>query len=524
MRIPIKVLLIQMPYNRAPREPLGLAYLAGALQRKGIQVRILCETKTVEINDQLLIEAAATYNIVGFSATTPTFDITSKAASLIKQSYPDVCIALGGYHGTMLHEYIINNHTQFDVVVRGEGEESFIDFLLRYESSQLGIPIPGVSYRFEQRIIIGPERVLIPNLQGLTPALELLPPRSEFPLFYNHISNSYVTKASLVSSRGCHKKCEFCSIIRFYGGNRVRFHSGEEILEDVKRLVSEFGVGAIQFSDDNFLTSIPRAEKIMKGISSMGRDIAIRINASVDQIICAEKLFPAFIEYGLSVVEIGIENFSQPVLDRYQKGIQVSDNIKALSLLNKLNIRTFVDFILFDPWTNLAELEDNLNVFKNDFPWDIPYQKIIYNSLGLFPGTPIFDRAIESKLYTGNPDFFPQPIFRDDDIDEIYAFLQLARKEGDTLIKESKERKQSCAESEKNPSVSDEGSAKQTQIHTFFSKLQDRAALRMLEQVITLKKSYTRTKMPQGDLDQIKKKYLATSSHTSSDRALELEH
>lgn len=505
-----------MPYKRAPREPLGLAYLAGALQRKGIEVRILCETKTVEINDQLILEAAATCDVVGFSATTPTFERTSVTAKLVKQCYPDICVALGGYHGTMMHEYILDHHLQFDVVVRGEGEESFAEYLLRYASNQLGAPISGVSYRFEQKNIIGPERTLLPNLRDLVPALELLPPRSEFPLFYNHISNSYVTKGSLVSSRGCHKKCEFCSINKFYGGSRLRFHSEEQILEDVKRLVSEFGVGAIHFCDDNFLSSISRAENILKGISCMGLGIAIRINASVDQIIRAEKLLPAFFDYGLSMVEVGIENFSQPVLDRYQKRIKVSDNIKALKLLKEFNIKPSADFILFDPWTTIAELEDNLRVFINDFPWEIQYQGIIFNRLGLYPGTPIFDRAIESKLYTGDPDLFPQPIFRDKDIDEMYTFLQLCKKEGYLTIKESTETKPSCPKPDKDSTVCAAKSVSQSKIKSFFSQLKDRAALGLLEQVVTLKKSYTRKEMPKVELDRIKEKYLTTLSHTAS--------
>lgn len=515
MQIPIRVLLIQMPHLRAPREPLGLAYLAGALQRKGIFVRILCETKIVTLDDPLLIQSAATYDVVGFSSTTPSFEKTLLAANLIKQIYPDTCIALGGYHGTMLHDYIINHHSQFDAVIRGEGEESFTDFVIKYAFNQLGTLIPGVSYRFNNRILIGPERALIPNLHGLAPALELLPPRSEFPLFFNHISNSYITKGSLVSSRGCHKKCEFCSINKFYGGSRFRSHREMEILEDVKRLVFEFGVRAIHFCDDNFLTSISRAEKILKGISAMGLDIAIRINASVDQIIRAESLLPSFVGYGLRMVEVGIENFSQPVLDRYQKKNKVIDNIKALTLLKEFNINPSVDFILFDPWTTLEELEENIHVFKNIFPWEIPYQKICFNRLTLYPGTPIFNKVIESDLFTGDPNFFPQPKFLDKDIDEIFNFLQLCRKEGNYLSLGSMELKPSSSKFDKCTTSSDAVSVNQAQTNRFFSHLQDRAALIMLEQVSILKKSYMRKQMPQVELDIIRMKYLTTLSHTS---------
>lgn len=495
----IKVLLVQLPYKKRVREPIGLAYIASALRCKGVFVRILCETDIKEINEKLINDIAAEYDVVGFSATTPTFEASLRIARLIKESLPSVCITLGGYHGTMFHEYIMKHHSEFDVIVRGEGEDSFIEYLYRrYVLNHFDDPIPGVSHRFGEKIIIGPKRELVSNLDLLpTPAVELLPPRNEFPLFYDHISGSYVTKASLVSSRGCPGKCGFCSIINFYGSNRVRFHSAKRILDDVKKVISDLGVRAIHFSDDNFLASIPRAERIMKGISELGLNVLIKFSARADQIIRAEKLFPAFIEYGLRMVEVGIENFSQTVLDRYQKGVTVEENVRALSLLAEFKIQAVVDFIMFDPWTSLKELEDNLNVFKNNFPPGFPYRSIIFNYLMLLPGTPLFDRAIESKLYTGDPYCYPKLIFQNTDVEDIYTFLRLCKKKSNSLIKELQEKKTT-----KEPTI------ELTQKSNFLSFLQHRDALSMLEQVIIIKKAYVSNKMPQVELDRILKNYL----------------
>jgi radical SAM superfamily enzyme YgiQ (UPF0313 family) len=235
----------------------------------------------------------------------------------------------------------------------------------------------------------------------------------------------------------------------------------------------------------------------MKGISELGLNVLIKFNARADQIIRAEKLFPTFYEYGLRMVEVGIESFSQTVLDRYQKGVTVEENVRALSLLAEFKIQPVVDFIMFDPWTTLKELEDNLYIFKNNIPWAFPYRITIFNYLMLLPGTSLFDRAIESKLYTGDPYCYPKLIFQDTDVEDIYTFLQLCRKVGNSLIKELQEKK-----------TTKESTIELTQKSNLVSILQHRAALSMLEKVIILKKAYERNKMPQVELDRIQKNYL----------------
>ena len=66
---------------------------------------------------------------------------------------------------------------------------------------------------------------------------------------------------------------------------------------------------------------------------------------------------------------VGIENFSQPELDRFNKGITVATNIEFLDTLwrwkeeygEALDLgHTAFGFILFSPWTTMQDLETNL--------------------------------------------------------------------------------------------------------------------------------------------------------------------
>jgi hypothetical protein len=95
---------------------------------------------------------------------------------------------------------------------------------------------------------------------------------------------------------------------------------------------------------------------------------------------------------------VGIENFSQPELDRFNKGITVATNIEFLETLWQWKARygealdlghAAFGFILFTPWTTLPDLEANLAAIERT-RFDRLRGSVLLSRARLYPDTALY--------------------------------------------------------------------------------------------------------------------------------------
>ena len=132
----MRVCLISPPYMSAVKSvigtsspPLGLAYLASVIRNK-------CEVKIVDANvldyglEDIKGELKAFQpDVVGVTSTTPSIYEAYKVAEAAKDVRKDCIVVLGGSHATFLPEETLTECGSVDVVVRGEGEETFCEIV-----------------------------------------------------------------------------------------------------------------------------------------------------------------------------------------------------------------------------------------------------------------------------------------------------------------------------------------------------------------------------------------------------------
>ena len=103
---------------------------------------------------------------------------------------------------------------------------------------------------------------------------------------------------------------------------------------------------------------------------------------------------------------VGIENFSQPELDRFNKGITVATNIEFLDTLwrwkeeygEALDLgHTAFGFILFSPWTTMQDLEANLAAIRRT-RFDRLRGSILLSRVRLYPDTALYYLAERDGL------------------------------------------------------------------------------------------------------------------------------
>src|SRR3989337_839689 len=107
--------------------PLGLAYVAAALEKGGFQVEILDNYLLKKPIDEIK-QTVRRLNpeIVGITCSSATYQRCVETAKAIKETLPSCRVVVGGWHPSYLPDSILQ-HPEIDYVVMGEGERAIVE-------------------------------------------------------------------------------------------------------------------------------------------------------------------------------------------------------------------------------------------------------------------------------------------------------------------------------------------------------------------------------------------------------------
>lgn len=360
-------------------ENLGLSYMAAALEKNGHLVEIIpfnSERDTSTAVNQVL---ELSPELVGLSMV-----FTGRArefcefAGVLRTNGYDGHIIAGGHFAALNASDLLRDFPEFDSIGLGEGEDiicALVSSLPDYKNTD------GICFRSENgEIVLNPSKGNPDDLDALP-----FPRRDKFHRYFGK------PIASILSSRGCWRNCDFCSINAWYkagGGKHFRVRSVENIVSEMSVLYKEHDVRIFNFQDDNFyLPSKPKALArfiaLRDGLNEAGIDkIAIAIKARPDS-ITSESL-EVLDDLGLFRVFLGVENASERGLRNMNRRCRISDIEKALTLLNDFNIHVAYNFLMFEPDANMNDLLINLRFMERhlDNPFNFCRAEV-YEGTGL---------------------------------------------------------------------------------------------------------------------------------------------
>ncbi len=262
-------------------------------------------------------------------------------------------IIVGGYFATFSAREILRDFLEVDYVVRGEGELTLVELLDYLVGKGIKEPqeIQGLSYRNLNQIVENETRPLIKDL-------DILPPvdRKYAPLILegNHPLRVYGT-------RGCWGGCTFCDIIGLYGispGKPWRRRSVQSLVNELEYLSEAYKTSEFIFNDDQFLV---KGKKSLEYIDAFARELENRnVKINFDLMCRADTVSRPVMrrlkEVGLKRVFLGLESFDEKQLKRFNKGISVRQNLRALRILYQLEIDVIASVILADAYTTFFDL------------------------------------------------------------------------------------------------------------------------------------------------------------------------
>lgn len=386
-----KVMLIFPPFVKeafSSFPPLGIAQLAAYILSRNPQIKLKIIDFTVSnfTVERLRQELDAFEpEVLGISVLTLNAPFGILAAKIARQHDPGIMIVIGGVHATMLPEECLED---CDIVVRGEGEETFWEILQEHPLDS----IDGISFKRNGHIVHNKDRAFISNLDELP-----------FPAHHLFEVEKYECFPGwgIIGSRGCPYNCIFCSSPVMWK-RRLRLRSPKSIVREIEYLHKRFGVSEIMLFDDTINITQKRAVDICDEIVSrrLHKSVSFACQMRANAPLVSSDLFVKMKEANFSRIEFGIESGSQRVLDSIQKSLTVEEARRAVRLAKDAGIPIVKCFFLIGSWN-----ETFIDVLQT---WHFILSTPIYPVFSIctpFPGTRLYDMSVKRGYVRGRLDW-----------------------------------------------------------------------------------------------------------------------
>jgi anaerobic magnesium-protoporphyrin IX monomethyl ester cyclase len=342
----VRVLLVLPPVNLDGErcvfrhQPIVTAYLAGAAERAGAEVRIV-DAAFEGISPAALGILAADFNpdVVGLVPYEYKRELplshSDAAAREIRARCPGVLIGLlNGIEDEQrvaLKQRVTDGVVDFAIL--GDSEVAF-ESIAQHGLGEV-VP-PGVTLRTAYGAIV--EGGSLPD----TPLDDLAFPAWHLIDFtrYRRSPHRYRTLPVLpiLASRACPYACDFYPQALFMTRQKHRVRSPESILAEVMYLVETFGVREIEFYDPTFAARRKDTMALCEALFVAGKPVTWSCNSRCD--LLTDELIQAMVRAGCRRVLLGIESGDQALLDPADKSMTLEDIRRASKALDKHGVET----------------------------------------------------------------------------------------------------------------------------------------------------------------------------------------
>ncbi len=364
-------------------QPLGTLYVASSIMKAGHEVKFL---NGAFMKHDEIMHALSDFkpDIVGIYSTTFGWNKAVFTAAEIRrggfQTRP--YIIAGGPYPIAMQEQCLEESTDIDAVVTGEGEITVVEIINRISQSMSLEGVEGVVFRKGDRIIKNPPRPFITDVDSIPfPARELLGDAKDYippPATYKR-----KPVAVIMTSRGCNRRCIYCFQMDKHRKSGIRFRSVENVMQEIELCLKQ-GYREIKFIDDTLAADYNRAMNITKEIKKRGLDFTWFASACVHQV--DKPLLDAFKDAGCWAILFGAESGVQKNLNTIRKGITPEQTRKAVKAAQDAGLEVCTPFLFGIPGETF---EEGLKTIE--FACELNPDIANFHALTPFPGTELYD-------------------------------------------------------------------------------------------------------------------------------------
>jgi anaerobic magnesium-protoporphyrin IX monomethyl ester cyclase len=381
----MKITLVNPPYppsvhSHPPFIPLGIAYLGAVAENAGHEVTVIdCQAEKLDYEAFRGRISQTPSDIIGVTATTLLYKSAMHLMIIAKEVQPQAVTVLGGSHGTFWDENALNEYPSLDIVLRREGEQTFLELLGKLQNNASLNSVLGITFRNKDGTIIRTnDRPFLENLDSLPfPAHHLLP--------LDSLKRMGKILFPLITSRGCVYWCDFCSTVRMFGrGYRMR--SPKNVVDEMQLVHDKYGVDQVTFYDDAFTVNRDRVMKICEELHARKLDMTWDCGTRVDMV--DREMLKTMHDAGCIAVWLGVESGSQAMLSAMNKSIKLDQTRLAYKTANEVGLMTIANTVLGFPGETEQTAWATIRFIKELNPDDVGFYVATP-----YPGTPMYEQV-----------------------------------------------------------------------------------------------------------------------------------
>ena len=404
----MNVLLIRPEFDDDQLAPhLGLGYLSASLKQNGHKVKVLDGLREkITYNPQ-------DWDLAGFTALSTYFPDLCREVKRAK-SYGLKTIIGGAHVICDPGQSLIDSGA--DYAAAGEGERTIVQLasgrkpsqvegLYYWENDKPKRSSPDLSELFKKKIMyttkIGNEsRDFINAVDDFgEPDWKSIDPRS-FPQTMPHGTvYKEAPFAPIITTRGCPYSCIYCSA-PITAGKKMRYRDPTKVVDEIERLINDYGVKEIQIEDDNFTLKRKHAFAICEEIIKR----KIKVHWSLPNGVRIDKLDPELLalmkKSGCYSMSLGIESANQRILDLIKKRLDKELVRKVVRWVKESGIDGVGFFMIGFPTETRKEIMETIN-----FARSLDIDRAYFSKAVPLPGTELYDIWIEKYAKNKNIDW-----------------------------------------------------------------------------------------------------------------------
>lgn len=360
----MRLLIVNPPHpaigSRIPDDhlpPLGLLAIGGPLIDDGHDVSLLdCEFGPMPMDT--IIHHISGHRpdilLLGHSGSTSAHPIASEIAQKAKAALPGLFVIYGGVFPTYHWKDVLVEHPEFDVCVRGEGEETCRQLVRAIElGSPLGT-VNGIAFRMGSEIKSTPPQSMMSDWENYRIGWELID-------FKNYSYWGRKRAVVVQFSRGCPHPCNYCGQRGFW--TKWRHRDPVKFAGEIADLHRNHGVEVFNFADENPTSSKRLWKEFLEALIAENVDVTLVGSTRADDIVRDKEHLHLYKQAGVERFLFGMENYDEDVLSKIKKGGTIAKDREAIQLMRQHNMLSMATWVVGfeeetdrDYWRTLKQL------------------------------------------------------------------------------------------------------------------------------------------------------------------------